>query len=492
MPVETAQLFQNRSDDEYKAPLVAYSFDGKDIFVISDLHLGTGFDANLNYTGNENFFADMSFRRFLAHTATRHQTSPALLVINGDLVDFLRICDLPQTEQEFEQWSAILSKTGIVKTVNQLRDAISKKERTFGLKTDDYKSIWKLYRCAEGHKPVFESLASWLFQGHKLVITKGNHDLEWYWKPVRDYLCLWLAECIADKNGGTAEDALVTFVFANLLFVDDKVIIDHKIYIEHGHRYENFTNVDGPPVLKNQTELNLPFGSFFNRYLINRIELAYPFVDNVRPSENILSVLLRERFPLAVKVLFYYVPLTLLIIPKRQYKYALRYLFQFLLLIVLPIAVTVAAFLILHPVKLSFDSPKAIVSTILSTLGNLAFLILSYFLGRLLAMLQLSSPDNLFKNADAAFEKHPDITVATFGHTHDPEQRDNSAKTKRYYNTGTWIPIFETDAAAIRPDRTYTYLHLVRDGEKAIAQTCLMRWNDDAGRADEMILMDRK
>jgi len=492
MPVETAELFQNHADGQFNQSLVEYSFGGTDIYVISDLHLGTGFDAGMNYTGNENFFADMPFRRFLTNLADHSQTWPALLVINGDLVDFLRIADIPESQQDFEQWSAILAQIGIKKTLSELRDSITKKERTFGLKTDDYKSIWKLYLCAEGHKPVFESLANWLSKGNKLIITKGNHDLEWYWKPVRDYLRLWLAEYIAGKNGGSPEDALVNFIFPNLLFVDDKLIIDEKIYIEHGHRYENFTKVYGPPVLKNQTELNLPFGSFFNRYLINRIELAYPYVDNVRPSENILSVLIQERFPLAIKILFYYVPFTLLVIPKRQYKYALRYLFQFLLLIVLPVAVTVAAFLILHPVNFSFSSPKGILATILSTVENLAFLILSYFLSRLFSMLQLSSPGSLFKNAQAAFDKYPGVEVATFGHTHDPEQKDNGRKSRRYYNTGTWIPVFETDAADIRPDKTYTYLHLVKDSEKAIAETCLMRWNDDAGRSDEMILMDRK
>jgi UDP-2,3-diacylglucosamine pyrophosphatase LpxH len=491
MLVETADLFKNHPEEQFNQSLVEYSFDGTDIYVISDLHLGSGFDANMNYTGNENFFADMSFRRFLAHTSGQRHGLPMLLVINGDLVDFLRIADIPERQADFEQWSAILGQIGIDKTLSELRDSIVKKERTFGLKTDDYKSVWKLYLCMEGHKPVFESLANWLLQGNKLIITKGNHDLEWYWKPVRDYLRLWLAESIAEKTGGSSRDALVNSVFPNLLFVDDKLIIDGKIYIEHGHRYENFTKVYGPPVLKNQTELNLPFGSFFNRYLINRVELAYPYVDNVRPSENILSVLIQERFPLAIKILFYYVPFTLLIIPKRQYKYALRYLFRFLLLIVLPIAVTVAAFLIFNKVTWP-STPTGIVATILKTLENLAFLILSYFLGRLFSMLQLSSPASLFKNAQAALEKHPGVEVATFGHTHDPEQKDDGRKTKRYYNTGTWIPVFETDAADIRPDKTYTFLRLLRDGNKAIADTCLMRWNDDAGRVDEMILMDRK
>jgi hypothetical protein len=68
----------------------------------------------------------------------------------------------------------------------------------------------------------------------------------------------------------------------------------------------------------------------------------------------------------------------------------------------------------------------------------------------------------------------------------------NRHQTKRYYNTGTWIPVFETDAAGIRLDKTYTFLHLEQDKAKGVAQTCLMRWNDDAGRMDEMILLESK
>lgn len=107
-------------------------------------------------------------------------------------------------------------------------------------------------------------------------------------------------------------------------------------------------------------------------------------------------------------------------------------------------------------------------------------------------MLQLTPPDGLFKNAQAVFDKHPGVQVVTFGHTHDPEQKDNRYKTKRYYNTGTWIPVFETDAADIRLDKTYTFLRLVQNRPGEVAKTALMRWNDDALRIDALTLMDRK
>src|SRR5215210_5696800 len=109
------------------------------------------------------------------------------------------------------------------------------------------------------------------------------------------------------------------------------------------------------------------------------------------PLQKILPMLLQERFPLAVKMLFYYVPFAFRIIPKKQYQYALRYLFQFLLIIGLPLIITVIAIYQGLPHHTSTSS-SGFFRTILSSLKNLAFLSLSYFIGRLQSMLQLTSP----------------------------------------------------------------------------------------------------
>lgn len=493
LTVTPVNLFENLTEAPYGEKMVSYPFADKDIFVISDLHIAAGLNKNGNYTGNENFFADNSFQRFTDRLIYNYAGESALLVINGDLVDFLRIGEIPETEADFLQWNEILGKIGINKTVGELRGSIVAKERKYGLKTDDYKSVWRLYLCSRGHKLVFDSLAKWLLNGHKLVIVKGNHDLEWFWKAVRDCMRLLLAERISLMNNLSTQTALTHIVIPGLTFIDDNFTIGGNIYIEHGHRYENFTKVYGPAVLENETELNLPFGSFFNRYLVNRIELAYPFIDDVRPRENILPVLIQERFPLAIKLLFNYVPLVLLVIPKRQYKYALKYLFQFLLIAGIPILVAAYVFIKLVSGSSGTASNSSFfIQLLISAAKSAGVLILSYFLSRLFAMLKLTPPDGLYKNAQTIFHEHPQIQVVTMGHTHNPQQMDNVHQTKRYYNTGTWIPVFETDAADIRIDKTYTYLHLELTGPNVIAQTCLMRWNDDAERADEMILLERK
>jgi hypothetical protein len=62
---------------------------------------------------------------------------------------------------------------------------------------------------------------------------------------------------------------------------------------------------------------------------------------------------------------------------------------------------------------------------------------------------------------------------------------------KWYYNTGTWIPIFETSSADVRQDKTYTFL-AIDCGSVPVCKGKLQRWNDDAGRIDTMNLNDKK
>lgn len=486
----TGELFFDSEKTPYGEKQIQISSYGKDVFVISDLHLAAGCNINNNYDGTENFFADEAFSRFINHLNTTTESAASILIINGDFVDFLRIQSIPQSANDFSEWQQDLKAVGISKSTEELKASITKKEYDFGLKTDDYKSIWKLSVCNKGHRKLFESLTAWLLKGNDLIIVKGNHDLEWYWKAVRDYLQLLLAREIVAAKSVSVADALKDIVIQHVSFADDSLLIDNKIYIEHGHSYENFTTVDGPAVLENSTELNLPFGSFFNRYLINRIELSYPHIDDVRPRQKILPLLIQERFPLAVKMLFCYVPFAIRVIPKKQYKYALRYLFQFLLIIGLPLLITVIAIYKGLPHHAATHS-SGILQTILSFLKNLAFLSLSYFIGRLMSMLKLTAPNGLYKNAETVFKNSENIQVVVFGHTHNPEQINYGGTGRRYYNTGTWMPVFETDAGEVRADKIYSFLHL-RSGVNSSLLPRLMRWNDDATRIEPLALIERK
>ncbi len=461
---------------------------GRNIYVISDLHIASGLNSNGNYDGTENFFADDSFVRFIDHLQAKVWGKGGILIINGDFIDFLRICDIPAGD-DFLLWQSILEETGIQKTITELEASITDKERKYGLKTDDYKSVWKAYICSKGHKHLFRRLAQWILEGNDLILTKGNHDLEWYWPAVQRYFCQRLAQLTVGEDK-TLQPIFQQSFNAHIFFSNHAVLVDNKIHIEHGHKYERTTTVDGGDTLANGAELNLPFGSFFNRYLINRLELAYPFLDNVRPSQNILPVLLRERFTLGIKILFQYLPFAVLIVPKGLYRYVFKYLFNFLFIVVLPIAITLfALWQSLHQPKLSADS-TSIWAKGFSIIQNFGALFLSYIFGRILSMTSVKAPASFSGQAEKIIEMNPAVEAVFFGHTHNPEQK-HLGNNKWYFNTGTWIPIFETSSADVRLDKTYTFI-AINCGAASPCSDNLQRWNDDAERVDQMILEDKK
>jgi len=485
-----AILYDIFEETNYGQHEVVMKSNGSDVVVISDLHLGAGINASYNYDGTENFFADECFMRFIIYLLENQKEQKEILIINGDFIDFLRIRNLPELDGDFTAWKRYLGIVGIGKTEQELKESISKKEIEYGLKTDDYKSIWKLQRCAIGHRALFEQLAYWIKEGNKLVIVKGNHDLEWYWPAVRNYLRYMLAELMAKQQDGNKDDDIGDLVKKGVLFVDDTLIIDERIYVSHGHIYENFTAVNGDATLNNNTELNLPFGSFFNRYLINRLELAYPFLDNVRPTQKILPLLIRERFPLAIKVLFKYIPFTILIIPKKMYKQAFKYLFDFLLIIIIPVLITAYAIYTNRGIFSGNGNTSFIGRQIITIGKNFGFLFLSYILGRIVSMVRLSPPHSLYPFAKDILYNKPDIQIVTFGHTHNPEQFNHF--NRWYFNTGTWMPVYDVSMADVRIEKTFTFLHIKHDVTGKINSNELLRWNDDGMRPELMILRERK
>jgi len=511
---------------------VEFNSNGEEIFVVSDLHIASGKNSNGVYRGTENFFADESFSNFLKYADENKKSDSAILIINGDVFDFLRVLEYPgrvreirfskwakeaiklnpvkepekptpkDIECKFEEWQKELEKVGIKKSINELEESISDIEKSVGLKTNDYKSVLKLNIINKGHSTFFNALAEWMMSNNKIFIIKGNHDTEWYWPAVRNYFRLIIGERIAAKHSSDLEKTLNTTVIPNIMFYDDAVVIDKDFYVEHGHRYDKFTMIlKDPSVERYPDQLNIPFGSFFNRYLLNRIELFYPFIDNVRPSGNLLPILMRENFPLGLKVLFQHVPLTMRVIFFTNFRY-IRFMFNkvfwFILVLVLP--VILAIYFNFGQLKEIFfpgnQNPKSIGSILFDQLIGVGALFFSYVLTRIVSWFQLNEPSSLDKYAKVWLEKN-NYKIMTMGHTHNPGQYcyNFDGEKKLFYNTGTWIPVIENSNAEVRNDKIFTFLHLDRNIDNSLKVSgsgVLLRWNDDALRAEPQILVERK
>ncbi|HYM20409.1 MAG TPA: hypothetical protein VEW28_05320 [Candidatus Kapabacteria bacterium] len=482
--------------------------EAHEIYIISDLHIGAGLGPNATYSGTENFYADAAFHRFLHYAMNSDRSKKNLLIINGDFIDFLRITTIPTTSNEFQEWHTALEQIGIAPAggISTLRNSISDEvKKGFGLKTNDYKSVWKLLVCAYGHAGIFDALAQWLADGNELVITKGNHDLEWYWHAMRNYFRLIIAEHIA-RSSNKPTLVILKEILPNIRFIENALVVDGELYIEHGQRYDNFTKVvpEDKQTFNNGQELNIPFGSFFNRYLLNKVELRYPYFENVRPRVSILPLLIKEDFPLAMRVFLRYIPALLRSFLKKRYWPMIFQTFYVFFSIGVPvIAVLVFCLVKFQILDSSFifnlvSSPPPIHGiveflkhTVLTLASGFAMLVISYFLTRLLSFFQLVEPSSLAADAKQIaadkMQAYPNLKIITMGHTHDPEQ-NLLADHIWYYNTGTWIPVIESSSASVREDKTYTFLKARRESGHITTEP-LMRWNDEASRADELVLV---
>jgi UDP-2,3-diacylglucosamine pyrophosphatase LpxH len=486
-PVEALKLEQARLQRLSENP-------PREIFVVSDLHLCRGRNPETGrFSRTEDFLSDQAFFRFLDYASTGPEK---LLFINGDAFDFVRICHYPRSDQEFKEWSEFLERLGAVKTPAELREAISKVERRFGLETDDYKSAWKLLQIANGHREFFQALAKWINGGGTLLFSKGNHDLELYWPLVRKEL-----EELLRREGADGPA-----LSSRLLYCDDWVRIAN-VYFEHGHKYDSQQRVDdsdNSPVLRDKpSQLKLPLGIFVNRYLINQLEKLEPFLSSVRPTEKILWMLLRTHPLSALAILFrslHFIRRAFQTSNVRDFFWYAVYLGSLTvpLLTVLAIAGIFAFarlrdfFVVKHPMS----------SMVLGASGMLAPYLAAAFrefvrwLGRQKRRPAQVGEDEMSQGVYGSMEKleFPAFSrmYAVMGHTHDQDvQRlpDLGGATTLYLNTGTWIPIWPDDRPDLAGQVLFPFVHFRRETSQEYRHE-YAEWRDDRGEPAESYILE--
>ena len=452
------------------------------ILIASDLHLNVGQDPETGtYSLVENFLAGNSFARWLEYYRNQAVKS-ALLVLNGDIFDFDRVTDIPESDPDFTAWSEYLTQLGETKSPRELRISISSVEKRYGLRTNDYKTAWKLMRIFSGHMTFFKALAGWISAGGRLIFVKGNHDLELHWPLAKKAIRMELIK------QGAGEDQ----VKQSVAFCAEGFIIGN-VYIDHGQQYEEMTAVEGDPVLKKKPDqIKLSLGSFINRYCVNKIERLDPFIDNIKPVTNALLALLRTR-PLTVfKIYFWAWRLMCRALVMRR-------IFNSASLLVLAGLIIPVVALILLVVWLVSPEVRTIVDSWIPTwlqvggiIGGLLFpAILPYLVGAvkevisqmpcLRAKNQLS--DRVKKKLDSVFARYtPGAKVyAAMGHTHEQDiLKLAAAPLEQYYvNSGTWVPLWPEHRRDLIGQTKYSFISFDSDKEGVYTQHSL-QWDDQA------------
>jgi UDP-2,3-diacylglucosamine pyrophosphatase LpxH len=441
------------------------------VLVASDFHLGPGRDVvTKTCVATENFLADNAFAAWLEH----HRAEDTLLILNGDIFDVLRVAEVPRNPGDYERWSRRLGELGEQRTAEALEAGVTKSERRYGLQTHDYKTVWKLIRTAEGHPEFFDALGAWVRDGGRVLFITGNHDVEMHWPLVRQ----WVRLEISERGAGAAAAECVAFE-------DAHVRIDN-LHVEHGHQHEQMTRVDGPPTLPppSDDQINLPLGSFVNRYIINQVEALDPFIDNVKPVQRSLLRLARQR------------PLKILTTYFGAWKFLLRALKKrrvnkAVLLIALGLSLPALAPLLLLAIPsvretvldwLPFGDVGDFIAALLS--GGLLTAVLPWALGVLSELRRKPPADHQHDAASriAATGADGRPFCVCMGHTHvTAVKRIDGADDRLLFNTGTWIALWPRDRPDLMGRRVYSYVRFDATGADGYRGTAL-EWDPSADR----------
>ncbi len=271
--------------------------------VVSDLHLSEGWNPETGKTSRlEDFRRDDAFARFLCyHQAIRSQPRfggrPWVLILNGDVFDFLQVVSLPPDGLPLRA----------VKGVDHRSD-LSPNEREYGLGTTAVESEWKLKQIARGHQRFFAALGSFVAHGNHVVVVRGNHDVELHWGEVQERFLVearraYVQETLREGNGPPLP---LSACRERIHFYPWFYYEPQEIYVEHGGQYEganHFRDFLNPVLPDDPAHIELPWGSLFVRYLFNKVEDVHPFADNVKPLTRYMSWAFRTDAVKATKVL---------------------------------------------------------------------------------------------------------------------------------------------------------------------------------------------
>ncbi len=460
----------------YNEPSLASWTDRNDVYLVSDLHMADGRTGPFGkFTQGENFFWDESFDRFLKGIS--QQGHSQTLVINGDFFDFLRVNRIPHKENP-EDAALVQHWTSFLKAVNHPAASLDlysadDSEKEYGFKTHDYKSVWKLLLIFLGHKVFFDALRQFLQKDdNRLLIVKGNHDIELFWEAVRQAFVFFLAN----------DDAQLYAIFnERTRFYQQSLIINNEMYIEHGHLLEEITGGASDTLPGNPQELALPVGSLFNRYVINKIEEIDPLFDNIKPPTNILKAVALHYPKKIFKIVFYHFIGAWKIVRKNHVAYAAKIIGK-IFGVGLPVLVfaALAGFLYFKlQTLIASDVVRWIINTAISLLGAAA---VRWVQSRLAGADQSVS---LLSCAKSIYQKHPALKLITFGHTHTSEM--NLAGPDCWYlNSGTWIPTIEIDTYKVRDTNTFCVLRVLNKNG-SLQREPLLRWNDDSRDLEQTI-----
>ena len=197
---------------------------------------------------------------FLEHyTRSRLDGRPWRLIVNGDMVDFLSVCLLPQEGEILPDEIAELDP----------------EDKVFGLGTRPLAARAKMRAVIRRHKAIFGALARFIGAGNTVSIIAGNHDVEFHWPTVQETFRSGVAEAWASDASSKRPDARsAAEVQTSVTFHPWFFFQEDVVWVEHGHQYDDYCSFDYVlnPVAPKKEEIVLNVGAAGMRYVANHFQ----------------------------------------------------------------------------------------------------------------------------------------------------------------------------------------------------------------------------
>ncbi len=398
------------------------------VLVTSDLHLGDASTTHRSNRRGEERCPDAAFRRWL-NFYKQEASEGALLVLNGDTFDFLRAFKAPRTPEDFGAWAALLPEQLKHKAT---ASGISRAERRFGLKAEVHKSVWKVHAIAAAHPKFFAAIADWISRGGRLLVVKGNHDLELHWLEV----CNAVTHELTTHMSGIENAANVAR--ERILFSEEGVTLDN-IWIEHGHRWESHTAVSGAATSGDALgRLRVPRSAVACKYLFNVLDRGQDAVQGRFGLPLLLSLMARGATALLLHG-FIEVLIPVLLFASMMHR-----------------------------------SVSARISALIHGIGS--------------GLLSRRSVRNVARGAREVLSQPPVTQTwpvtryAVMGHTHVQQvsQLSTSSGPAVYVNTGSWSPGWSLSPRKRKRDPQYRFAKFLRENDNVYSFSALV-WDEVNG-----------
>ncbi len=220
----------------------------KTILVISDLHLSAGLNVNNRKNFLEDFHYDKELIEFIEYHSSGHYLDREVeLIINGDFFDLLAVPFVKYFDDEFWSENAALDKLKMI---------------------------------LEAHGGVLDALKDFLsYPNNRIVYIIGNHDAEFVFESLRDFLINSFNELDRQK-------------FRILLNDETVYIPEEGIVLKHGHEYELAHHFSVNSCIATDINHNKyfipPWGSYYVTRVINKFKEGRDYINAVRPVNKFI------------------------------------------------------------------------------------------------------------------------------------------------------------------------------------------------------------